>query len=63
VKKNGVLRLSTVSPNLAFGVQRLYLKLGHIASVQKTARKPTCVIEGRVVNQRDLTAKMDNSYV
>ena len=42
VKKNGVLRLGTVSPNLAFGVQRLYLKLGHIASVQKTARKPTC---------------------
>ena len=43
----------TVSHNLAYGLQRLYLKLGDIASVEKTNRPKTCVIEGRTVNQRD----------
>lgn len=46
-------RISTVSPNLAFGLQRLYLKLGHIVSIQKTIRPATTVIEGRTVNQQD----------
>jgi len=50
--KNNI-RISTVSHNLAYGVQRLYLKIGHIASVEKTIRPKTCVIEGRTVNQRD----------
>jgi DNA-cytosine methyltransferase len=53
VKKNGVLRYTTVSHNIAFGVQRLYLKLGHIVSVNCTKRPPTHVIQGRTVNQRD----------
>jgi len=44
---------TTVSPDLAFGLQRLYLKLGHIFTVNRTAREPTCVIQGRTVNQRD----------
>jgi DNA (cytosine-5)-methyltransferase 1 len=43
----------TVSHNLAYGLQRLYLKIGHVASVEKTIRPKTCVIEGRTVNQRD----------
>ena len=47
------IRYTTVSYNLAFGVQRLYLKLGRIISIQKTIRPRTCVIEGRTVNQRD----------
>jgi DNA-cytosine methyltransferase len=42
-----VLQFTTVSPNLAYGVQRLYLKLGHIFSINK------CVIDDRNVNQRD----------
>lgn len=51
--RNTEFRIATVSADLAFGVQRLYLKLGHIVSVQKTQRPPTCVIEGegRTVNQ------------
>ncbi len=53
VKKNGVLRYTTVSPNIAFGVQRLYLKLGHIVSVTRTKRAPTHVIQGRTVTQKD----------
>jgi site-specific DNA-cytosine methylase/intein/homing endonuclease len=44
---------TTVSYNIAFGLQRLYLKLGEIVSIMKTKRPPTCIIEGRVVNQRD----------
>jgi DNA-cytosine methyltransferase len=47
------LRFTTVSPNLALGLQRLYLKLGHIMSVRKDIRPKTCVIQGRTVNQRD----------
>lgn len=46
-------RITTVSYNLAYGLQRLYLKLGSIASVTKTARPKTCVIQGRTCNQRD----------
>jgi intein/homing endonuclease len=53
VCKDGSLRITTVSYNLAYGLQRLYLKLGHISSVQKTVRPKTYVIQGRTVNQRD----------
>ena len=50
---NGKHRITTVSYNLALGLQRLYLKLGHIASVNKSVRPPTHEIEGRIVSQRD----------
>jgi DNA (cytosine-5)-methyltransferase 1 len=46
-------RIVTVSHNLAYGLQRLYLKIGHIASIDKTIRSKNHVIQGRVVNQRD----------
>ena len=48
-----LLQITTVSYNLAFGLQRLYLKLGHIFSINKCIRPKTCIILGRVVNQRD----------
>ena len=47
-------RITTVSYNLALGLQRLYLKLGHIASVSKSVRPPTHEIQGRIVSQRDI---------
>jgi DNA (cytosine-5)-methyltransferase 1 len=50
----GANRITTVSYNLAYGLQRLYLKLGHIARIDKTDRAETCIIQGRVVNQRDI---------
>jgi DNA-cytosine methyltransferase len=53
VNNNGSLQLTTVSYNLAYGLQRLYLKLGHIFGINKTIRPKTCIIEGRIVNQRD----------
>ena len=53
VKKTGVTSFTTVSCDLAFGLQRLYLKLGYIFGVEKTIRPKTTVIEGRTVNQRD----------
>ena len=53
VAKNNSNKIVTVSHNLAYGVQRLYLKIGHIASIDKTIRSKTHVIQGRVVNQRD----------
>ena len=51
--KNNSTRITTVSYNLAYGIQRLFLKMGHIASIVKTIRPKTCVIEDRVVNQLD----------
>lgn len=46
-------RITTVSYNLAYGLQRLYLKLGIIASIDKSNRSETCIILGRTVNQRN----------
>lgn len=53
IRKDGTYNYTTVSYDLAFGVQRLYLKLGRIFGIQKTKRPSTCVIQGRTVNQRD----------
>jgi hypothetical protein len=53
IKKNGSSSFTTVSYDLAFGLQRLYLKLGYIFGIEKTIRPKTTVIEGRIVNQRD----------
>lgn len=53
ITDGGANRITTVSYNLAYGLQRLYLKLGHIASIDKTERPETCIIQGRVVNQRN----------
>ena len=53
ITKNDCYEFTTVSHNLAFGLQRLYLKLGHLFGIRKDIRPKTTVIEGRTVNQRD----------
>jgi DNA (cytosine-5)-methyltransferase 1 len=53
VRQNENIRFTTVSQNLALGLQRLYFKLGYIFSVKKTIRDKEAIIDGRVVNQRD----------
>lgn len=53
VDKNGKFSMTTVSPDIALGMQRLFLKTGKLSSVGKFIRPKTCVIEGRTVNQRD----------
>jgi DNA-cytosine methyltransferase len=53
INNNNISQITTVSSNLAYGLQRLYLKLGHIFSINKCVRPKTTVIEGRTVNQRD----------
>ena len=73
---NNVLQITTVSYNLAYGLQRLYLKLGHIFSISKSVRKNTCIIQGRTVKQRNtycirgiinkkknISSFIENSYV
>ena len=52
VKRDSV-SYTTVSKDIAYGIQRLYLKLGLVFSITKTIRPETCVIQGRTVNQRD----------
>lgn len=63
------ISFTTVSYNLAFGLQRLYLKLGYLFSIDKTLRPKTTVIEGGRVNHRDtyqmegyITEKKNNGY-
>ena len=46
-----ILQIATVSSNLAYGLQRLYLKLGHIFSINKCVHPKTTIIEGGIVNQ------------
>jgi len=53
ITKNDCYEFTTVSHNLAFGLQRLYLKLGHLFGIRKDIRPKTTVIEGRTVNQID----------
>ena len=50
---NGSYSMTTVSIDIAFGIQRLFLKLGKLASITKCHRPKTCIIQGRTVNQRD----------
>jgi DNA (cytosine-5)-methyltransferase 1 len=47
-----VHQITTVSKNLAYGLQRLYLKLGHIFHVNKVDRNNKHTIENREVNQK-----------
>lgn len=53
INREGVYQITTVSYSLAYGLQRLYLKLGHVFSINKCVRPPTHIIQGRIVNQRD----------
>lgn len=53
INKRKILQITTVSHNLALGLQRLYLKLGHIFSINKCKRSTKCIIEGKIVDQTD----------
>ena len=59
---------TTVSADIAYGLQRLYAKLGKILSVGYQKIPPTKIIEGRTVNQRNtyhmkLSTKNKRKYV
>ena len=47
------IQYTTVSPNIAYGIQRLYLKIGKLCSISYHKMPSTCEIEGRKVNQRN----------
>lgn len=53
IKSDESHHITTVSYNLAMGLQRLYLKLGHISSVSKSICPNHTIIDGRLVNQRN----------
>jgi DNA (cytosine-5)-methyltransferase 1 len=53
INRKECITLNTVSYNLAFGLQRLYLKLGNVCSISKFIRPATKIIEGCAVNQRN----------
>ena len=48
INNNDILQLKTESYNIAYGLQRLYLKLGHIFGINK------CIIEDKTINRRDI---------
>lgn len=65
-KCNGTF--TTVSPHIAYGLQRLYAKLGKLLAVRYQKRHPIKIIEGRIVNQKDtyhmiLSNKSNKKYV
>ena len=51
IDNNNIMQITTVSSNLAYGLQRLYLKLGHIFSINKCICPKTTIIEDITVNQ------------
>ena len=53
IDNNNIIQITTVSSNLAYGLQRLYLKLGHIFSINKCICPKTTIIEDITVNQKD----------
>ena len=53
IRNDGVYSMTTVSADIALGIQRLFLKIGKLSSVSKCNRPSTCIIDGRTVNQRD----------
>lgn len=52
-KKGNISQITTVSYDLAYGLQLLYLKLGYIAGITKDKRPSTTIINNRTVKQRD----------
>ena len=52
-KANGVARITTISKQLAIGTRILVNTLGLSATIEKTIRPKTTVIEGRTVNQNN----------
>ena len=73
ILKNGSNRIVTVSYNLAYNLQRLYLKLGYIASIDKINRPKTRVIQNFECNtyqitiypdsKRSYSTFIDNNYI
>jgi len=53
-KKRNTIELSTVSHNLAYGLQRLLLKIGIISTMKLDKRAGKVCIKGNIYNQRDI---------
>lgn len=73
IRRDSSIRIVTDSYNLAYGLQRLYLKLGHIASIDKTIRPksklcPECPCDTYEVciyteKQRKQSSFIEGNYV
>jgi DNA (cytosine-5)-methyltransferase 1 len=68
--RNNILKIKTFSRNLSYGLQRLFLKLGHIFSVRKCISYSYdiyYVIKGKMDNQEErkthAAAFIENNYV
>ena len=65
VKKNKIIKISSVSNKLLYGISRIYAKIyNRPYSISKIKRPPICIIENRVVNQRDtyeFSVKLQNN--
>ena len=53
IMKNNFLQFTTTSYYLLYGLQRLYLKLGHIFSMHQCIRSKPYYIDGIIVKQRN----------
>lgn len=71
IKKNGIHTATTISRQLAYDIEYAVIRLYKVpCRLYYTKREPTCVIEGRVVNQHDtytvnfdvITHKQDKAF-
>ena len=66
IYNNKILQITTVSLNLAYGLQRLYLKLGHIFSINKCIspkQRDTYCIRGKLQRERKISSFIEDNYV
>lgn len=63
--KNGIIEITTISINLALGIQRLYLKLGHIVSITKHiySKRYTYCIKNVLQKEKNISTFIKNNYV
>ncbi len=54
INDKDILQLTKVYYNIAYGLQRLYLKLGYLFEINKCICPKTCVIEGVTEYQQDI---------
>ncbi len=68
INDKGLLQMQTISYNLAHGLQRLYLKLGHVVGINKCINDDSSVnkrycIQGYLTKKRNVSSFIENNYV
>ena len=63
ISDNEISQITTASLNIAYGLQRLCLKLGHIFSINKSVHSKRYYIKGVSQKDRNAISFIENNYV